>query len=360
MGRGTWGWIVVGAALVVLPPVAGRPASSAHAGGAPPDVTDVAGDAASVDLGLVAVGEEVRHAFRIANDSARPLTLRAQRVPAGIAVRAMDHTIPAGGSGRVELGIDGFAFAGPVTLDVVLATDDATRATIRLTLAVDVHAFVLADPGFARYLFVQGAPEGTIGQTISATDGAPFRVTRATSPLRDLRVAVREARLSERTEGAPPGRQWRIEATLASHPPVGPLGGFIELTLDHPRQHRLRIPVSGFVRPMLAVTPPAGELGDVRAGEPVQGRFVVKNFAEEGLVLEHVTSDVPGLTAVVKTTDPGHAFTIGLVVAIEARPGPFDGHLRIRTSSTRQRRIDVPIRGTIVEPSRAAAATSVP
>lgn len=358
VGRGPRGWIVVAVALALAP--ASARAAGPHrpvVGNAAP-VTDVVGDTASVDLGVVPVGEETRHTFRIANDAATPLTVRPQHVPPGVTLPTLDGTIVPGGHGRVEVALDGFAFAGPTSLEVVLATDDTAR-TIRLALTADVHAFVIADPGYARYLFVQGASPGTIGQTVFATDGAPFRVTHVASPLAALQVRVREARPDERAEETSAGTQWRIESTLASQPPVGPLGGFLDLTLDHPRQHRLRIPVSGFVRPMFAVTPPAGDLGEVHAGEPVRGRFVVKNFAAEGITLERVRSDVPGLTADVRTEDSGHTFSIGLTVAADTRPGRFDGRLRIATSTAKQRQIEIPIHGVVLAPASAAASAAI-
>lgn len=319
----------------------------------------VEGAAASVDLGVVAVGEDARCEFFLRNDSHEPLTLRRARVPGEVAITALDERIAPGASGRVQITLDTFALAGPNELALALASSDPARPEIRLALRVDVRAFVVADPGFARYLFVQGAREGTIAQSLWAADGAPFRVTAVSSPLPHLRVRVREARAAERSRDAK-GRQWRVESTLASRPPVGPLGGFIELTINHPRQHRVRIPVSGFVRPMLAVTPPAGNLGDVRAGTAVRGRFVLENFADESVTVERVRTDVPGMTADVSIREPGHVYTVGLAVDPEARPGPFSGRIRIRTSSAKAREVEVPIEGTIVAPVGAETSKAEP
>jgi hypothetical protein len=322
-------------------------------------VTPVVGSTATADLGVVAVGEEIRHAFQLTNDGPAALTVHATRVPATVTVATIDRTIAPGAVGRVELALDTFALTGPSRVEVVLASDDPARPEIRLAVSADVRAFVVADPGFARYLFVQGARAGTIAQTVSATDGADFRVTRVISPLPHLRVTTREARPAERTPDAP-GRQWHVESTLVSRPPVGPLAGFIEVALDHPRQHHLRIPVSGFVRPMFAVTPPAGELGDVRAGSPTRGRLLVKNFADESVTLGRVTSDVAGIGAEVTTVEPGHVFTILLTVAADAPPGAFDGLLHIRTSSAKEPAIHVPLRGRIVAANAAEISSSAP
>jgi hypothetical protein len=318
--------------------------------------TTVEGGGATADLGVVAVGERARHAFRIRNDGDRALALRVLRMPPGATVATpLPTTIAAGATGRIEVALDAVAFAGSPRLEVVLATDDPARAEIRLALRAEVRAFVVADPGFARYIFVQGAREGTIAQTIWATDGADFRVTGVTSPFPYLRVRAREARGGERAAGVP-GRQWRVESTLTAEPPVGPLAGFVEVRLDHPRQRRLLVPVSGFVRPMFAVTPPAAELGDVHAGAPVPGRLVVQNFADEGVALERATSDVTGVGSEITTVERGHVFRIRLTIAGDAAPGEFRGVLRIRTASPKVPVLEVPLHGRIVARAETAAA----
>jgi hypothetical protein len=355
---------VIGLVLALAPPEPLR----ALAGQSPPVAAEdtaattpivVAGAESTADVGVVAVGADARYEFSVRNDSSEPLTLRPARVAAEAAITALDERIAPGARGRVHVALDTFALAGPNEVAVVLASSDPGRPEIRLTLRIDVRSFIVVDPGFARYLFVQGAREGTIAQSLWASDGTPFRVIGVRSPSPHLRVRVREARADERTQAAS-GRQWRVESTLASRPPVGPLGGFIELTLDHPRQQRVRIPVSGFVRPMLAVTPPAGDLGEVRAGTAVRGRFVLKNFAEENVSVAHVRADVAGVAADVITVEPGHVYTVGLAIAADAPPGPFSGRIRIRTSSAKTRDVDVPIHGTIVGPAGAATSKAEP
>lgn len=351
----TWVGIALAAVAAVLPLTA-TAGSTATATTATVEGTAAAtGNAAAtlvnaatarLDLGIVAVGDEPRFEFRLVNDRDVPLTLRPTAVPPGLAITAIDTTLAPGARGRIELALDGFAVAGPTSLETTLATDDPARPEVRLTVLVDVRPFVVADPGSARYLFVRGAKEGTIGQTLWARDGAGFHVTHVASPSPSLRVRARAARASERVPDVP-GPQWRVEATIASLAPVGPLTGSIELTLDHSRQHRLRIPVSGFVRPMFAVTPPAGDLGTVAAGATVRGRFLVKNFADEAVTIEYVRADVPGFVAAITTVDPGHVFTIGLTVTDDAPAGAFDGRLHVRTSSPKERDLEIPISGTI-------------
>ena len=106
---------------------------------------------------------------------------------------------------------------------------------------------LLADPGYARFNVVQQEREGTIPQTVWSTDGKSFRVLAVESPTPALRTSFREAAAGERRADTA-GSQWRIALTLPVDAPVGALVGDVVVVTDHPRQQRLYLPLSGFVR----------------------------------------------------------------------------------------------------------------
>src|SRR5690606_35491002 len=148
-----------------------------------------------------------------------------------------------------------------------------------LETRVAIVPALLAHPGYARWLFVQGEPEGTVGQTVWASDGKDFSVLDVRAPS-EVRTAYR---LAEGEELRPEvsGRQWLNEATLDQWAPMGALTAFIELHTAHPEQSQIRIPVSGFVRPPIHVTPPAGTYGEVDVTAGKKAVFVVKSFSTE-------------------------------------------------------------------------------
>jgi hypothetical protein len=220
---------------------------------------------------------------------------------------------------------------------------------VALAVQLDVRPFLLVRPGYARYITVQKAREGTLAQTIGAADGATFRVLRVESPLPSLRVSFREARPDER-QPAWTGSQWRVTVTLASESPVGALAGSIVVHTDHPRQRRAFIPVSGFVRPILAVTPPEARLGDLdhRRSNPV--RLLVRNFAEEPIEITGVSTDVAAVRAELEPIQAGRTWRLKLLPAPGAPLGPFEGTLRLRTGSPKLPSLEVPLSGRIVGP----------
>jgi hypothetical protein len=244
----------------------------------------------------------------------------------------------------VRVFVDTWELRGPVDLAVPVSTNDPERAEIALRLKLDVRPFVLARPGRARYITVRGAPEGTVGQTLSSSDGQDFQILGVESPYPHLRVVYREAVPAERIDGRP-GRQWRIEASLASESPVGALAGFIAVRVDHPRQKAVRIPVSGFVRPIFAVTPPDIALGDVDPGKSRRLTLVFKNFAEEPAELIRVESTLANVAAEAVAVEPGRSYRVLVTIGPGTPEGPFQGTIVIRTSNTRQPTVEVRLTG---------------
>jgi hypothetical protein len=308
----------------------------------------------SHDLGVVAVGSDVVHEFAIRNEGSAPLTLKQGRATRELKVLGYDRTIAPGDTGRITVAVDTWTGVGPGTLNARFSSNDPARPEIVLEVKVHIRPYVLADPGYVRYVVVQGSGEGTVSQTLMPTDGGDFRITRVEAPAY-LRVSYREAGLPEWNRETR-GRKWILDATILSEAPVGALSGFIAVHLDHPEQKQLRIPISGFVRPVFAVTPPAGHVGDVDPTRPLErSSLIVKNFAREPAVVKDVTTDIPGLSVVVTPIESGRTYRLRLVFSPDAPAGAFDGTIRVETSSPRVPLLEVPVSGRIVSKPPPAA-----
>ncbi len=291
-----------------------------------------------VDLGVVAVGQDVEHVFDVRNDGDAPLTLGKATVSRGGKVTAAPATIAPGQAAQVRLVVDTFLVRGKVPVMAAFPTNDPVTARLELTLTVEVKPFISVDPGQARYLMVQGAPAGTIRQRVWA-----IAVTGVASPHAFLAVAFREATALER-DPAVARRQWVVDITLPTDAPVGALAGSVVVSVDHPAQKKAWIPVSGFVRPMFAVTPPAADLGNFDPKVPSLGVLVVKNFADESADLTAVTCSIAGIKPAIEIVEAGHHWRIRLS-ADPALSGPVQGTLRITTSSPKVPVIEVPLTG---------------
>jgi len=291
------------------------------------------------------VGDNGSCEIVIRNGGWRTLMLDKAKAPPGLTIEGAGSSVGPRGTTKIRAVVDTNVVVGKGSIPVTIRTNDPKRAELALEVKVDVRAYLVARPGYARYIFVQKAREGTIVQTVAATDDASFRVLSVESPLPHLRVAWHEATPAERRPEMN-GSQWIVESTISGDSPVGALTGNILVRTDHPKQAVLRVPVSGFVRPIFAVTPPVASLSVIDPALTPEVRLHVKNFAEEAIKVTGASTTVPGISATVTTADPGRVYYVVLKFGRELVAGPFKGTIHIQTASPKIPVLDVPLDGT--------------
>jgi len=294
------------------------------------------------DLGVLSPGDPGTADFPLVNGGDAPLTLSAE-TPDDVRVAVPSAPIPPGGDANLRVEVGTARRDGPSVVEIGVRTNDPAAPLVKLRVVLAVREYVFADPGFARFNFVQGGRYGVVRETVAANDDAPFAILSVDSTLPALTARFRPASPSERLPERP-GPQWVIDVSLSPNAPVGSLGAELVFHLDHPRQKRLILPVTGFVRPMLAVTPPEADLGDLEL-RPVTSRILVRSFAEEPVRLLQATCDVPGSGVEIRTIQEGWRWEVILRLPERAAGTLIAGWLRIETTSGTQPELEVPVRG---------------
>lgn len=333
---------------VAAPLAAAETAPPAAATTPPAPAVPLTAVAPTFDLGTLVKGDTVIHSFVLKNTGKEPLAIERVAPSCGCTVAEFDKTIPPGGEGKVHVDLHTKTLngVGSVTTEVYVQGHTAPAAV--LTLKFNVVSKLLAKPGYARWIYVQHEPQGTVGQTVYAGDGADFEVLSVESPMPAIAVTFREAKQEERIEGFT-GRQWRIEPTLAETAPAGAIAGFIDVHTTHPRQKLLQVPVSGFVRPTLFVEPDRADFGTLNLSGPRHAVFQVRNFATQAIALTGAETDVPGITARVEPIEQGRKYKVVLHLDPAAmKEGPFAGKLRVKTDSQKVPTLTVDFAGTLV------------
>jgi hypothetical protein len=299
------------------------------------------------DAGIVARGAKVRHEFVLENAGVAMLQIREVRPDCGCTVASFDAAIPPGGEGKVRAELDTQAMpAGAIAKGLTVFTNDVANPMIQLTIRAQVRAALDAQPGYFRFIHTHGAPAETASQVVWSADQAALQVTSVASSLPSFTVNFRPAGPGER-EAQGKGQQWVIVGTLAAEPPTGPLMGEVTVETNHPRQPVLHIPVTGYVHPLVAVTPPTADFGSFSGGEPRLASVLIKNNGQSPLRLLAVDTDVRGLSARIEEREKGKRFDVALTLAAGAPKGPFAGMLRVRTDSTRVPLLEVPVKGEV-------------
>ena len=300
------------------------------------------------DVGGVAKGDKITHDFVIKNEGDADLEIENVQPACGCTVAEFDKTIAPGQTGRVHAVLDTASFSGPISKGLTVFTSDPDNPQVELTIRAKVQPYIAAKPGYARYITVQGEPaQGSIGQTLWAPDGSSFEVVKVESPFPFLKVSYREAKPEERVADVN-GKQWRVDMTLSNDAKVGALADYVIIHTNHPKQKLVQIPVSGFVRPVMAVTPPVADFGKVDLREPLRKALNVRNFATEPIKITGLDESLPGIEAQVALVEDGREYEVRITLKPELGKGPFNGKLRIHTDSPKTPLIEVELKGTVL------------
>lgn len=302
------------------------------------------------DVGFVVKGDTAAHEFAIRNDGDAPLELREVRAACGCTVADFDKVIAPGQTGKVRMTVNTTTFGnGPVAKGVTVYTNDPATPTMDLTIRANIGQFIKAKPGYARYITVRGEEkEGKIVQTLWTPDKSPLQIVKVESPYPFLSVRFWEAKPEERLQEAADQQQWKIEMLLSNDAPVGALTGAVQVHTTHPKQKLVQIPVSGFVRPIIAVTPPVVDFGQIPATEPASIQLTVRNFATNAIKLTGFSGDVQGLDAKIEPLQEGREYQVRLTLKPEALKGPFNGKLTLTTDSPKLPKIEVQLKGNVI------------
>lgn len=296
------------------------------------------------DAGAVGVDATIEQTFTLRNQGAEEMRILSVEPDCGCTIVSFDRVIPPGGTGEVSARVDVSRFVGPIAKYIQVLTSDPANPQLALTIKAEVRPKVQVHPGYARFLTVEGTGELRAEQTVWASDQDDFEVVSARSPYPFLDVKVREATADqERPEGR--GQQWAVVMTLSAQAPVGPLADHVRLATNHPDARNVRIPVSGFVRPVLAANPPAVDFGVRDVTKPIVASVLVKNFSEDEIALLSATSDLEMLDVQIVPKDRDHYVT--LTLRPESFRGPFTSVLTVQTDSSRIPTLEIEIKGTV-------------
>lgn len=299
------------------------------------------------DFGVVNKGQRVTHEFQIRNDGEATLEITGVRPSCGCTVAEFDKTVAPGETGKVMATVDTRNFKGGIAKSVRVFTNDSQNPQIDLVIKANVRSQVEVDPGYARFIAVYGEPQKTSVQTLWSEDHEDLKILKAESPYPFVKVTYRQVKEDEESRDSS-GRQWQIEVALDKNAPVGPLADFVVVTTSHPKLKTLRIPVSGFVRPVMSVTPRIADFGRRELSEPQTASLEIRNLSSSAVALGDITSNLAGLEAEIEPLEEGRLYKVLLTLQPGMAKGDFEGLVTIDTNSAKQPTIEVSVKGVVL------------
>ncbi len=295
----------------------------------------------TVDVGKVAKGEKIEHAFKLRNAGDETLTVREVKASCGCTVASYDKEIAAGETGEISAVVSTANFNGPIAKSVTVFTSDSENPKITLVVKATVEPLVQVDPGYARFIVLEGAGTESNRQTLWTADGPELEVRAVRSPFPYLKASYSR-------DGDEKGR-WQVALELdRNRAPIGPMADFVEVETNHPKQRVVKIPVSGFIRPVVSVTPRVADLGSRSLETAFTTTLDVRNQTDAAISLESVSVDVAGIEAAIEEVEQGKVYKIVLTLTPGMTQGPFQGKVQITTSSRRRPLVEVDLSGTVL------------
>lgn len=296
-----------------------------------------------VDVGTTPRGETIEHSFVIANEGDAPLELTDVRPSCGCTVARFDAVVAPGQRGEIHAEVRTTGFRGAIAKSITVLTNDPRNPRIQLVVKALLQTPVEVEPGYARFVTIDGSPAKPAEQTVWSPDHPDLEILEVRSPLPFVEV--------ERLEGEAESGRHRLVVHLADDAPIGPFGDRIVVVTDHPEKPEVTIPVTGNVRPMLAVLPPVAELGQRDLAEPFVASLLVRNLSSSAIRLGEAEVDVEGVEVAVKPLEEGAAprqYRIEVTLTSGMEPGPFEGEIRVPTTSERMPVVTIPLNGTVL------------
>ena len=299
------------------------------------------------DFGVLEYGETVIHDFVIHNNGDKSLALSNVRSSCGCTVIDFDESIDPGASGRLRVELDSREQSGAFAVFVEAETNDPANARLKMTLKAELERRVRSRPGYVRYVAYRGSDEGRVStQTLWSADGGELTITGVESPYAFVAATFRRAREDELLAGVDVP-QWKVETRLAAEAPVGSMNGPLVVRVEHPVVDEVRIPLVGFVHPVVVARPDDLFFGDVQIAGGIESRLELEIHSKAGIKLTGAETTVPGVRVELGSAESDGAEIHYLMVLLtpDLLTGPFEGVVRVKTSSVELPVLEIPISG---------------
>ncbi|MEM7049485.1 MAG: DUF1573 domain-containing protein [Acidobacteriota bacterium] len=301
------------------------------------------------DAGVTPKGEKIAHEFVLRNEGAQELEIVDVRPACGCTVAEFDKSVAPGGEGKIHAVLDTTTFAGPISKGITVLTNDPVSPRLQLAIKADVQPYLFVQPGFARFIAPQHSDAGSVEQILFTRTFENLEVVKVETPYDFMTVDYRQATEQDDPRENAVGNQYVFNFNMDyDKAPIGTIADYVTIHTNHPDQPIIKVPVSGFVRPMIAVSPQEADFGEITAGEERQASMVIRSFAIEEIELTGAESTVPGVELDITPIEEGRRFNLSITLKPELPKGEFDGKIKITTNSNRKPMIEVPLRGSAI------------
>jgi hypothetical protein len=279
----------------------------------------------SKDLGTVARGSKVRHAFRIVNTTNQDIKILNWRTKCGCTeVRVGAREIPPGTQTVVEAVLDTTKFQGYKASGLTLVLEKPSFLEVDLDLTCFIRGDVMLSPGAIDFGLVGRTGKPTVTLNLSYAGGqADWQVTKMQTVSAAVTATLQEL---SRSEGAV---QYQVLATLNPSAPPGYFKDELTLLTNDPASPHIPISVSAHVQAGVTLSPSIINLGHVRRGATIQKTVLLRSSQPFQITAVKPAKGDVEATRPPDASRPIHTLTVA--VKMPSQPGPYNAVLEVTT-----------------------------
>lgn len=302
-------------------------------------------DAPVFEAGKVIRGDDIKHTFVVRNQGDAVLKIEEVSPACGCTVADYDEEIAPGEQGVIHTVVRTTSFKGPIAKQVTVFTNDMKNPRLLLTLKADIESSVDVQRGYARHQIIRGQKSKTLTQTVWSATKADLEVQGVDSPQPWIKTGFRPANEVERMAHSPKGNLWVVETSIADNAPSGPINEKVIIRTNHPRSPEIALPVSGMIRDAVVLSPRVVDFGSFEPLDPRRHSFLIINYGTEPITVDHVSANLDGLLAEIRTVEKGKRFQVNLTLDPQDLKGPFEGAITVTTSHPELSTLSAEVKG---------------
>ncbi len=300
------------------------------------------------DAGTVAKGQMIESTFVIKNNGAADLVISDARPGCGCTVASFDKVIKPGAEGKVISSVDTKNFAGPISKSILLISNDPDRPQLNLFIKAVVKPFVDVLPtGYLRFSVVKG--DSAAQDVVLVSEEKTFKPTVAEMAQPYVKAELIPAGEKDKIAGRP-GDQYKLHVSVTGDAPEGLLNAPIRISTGVTQQPNVEIPVSGYVRARVSVTPALVNFGNFTAGKDAITRNIIVTNNKPSMPVKVTKAEVsvPGFMTDVVPTQEGVSYTVVVKASDKVKKGAIDGTVKLYTTDKERAVIELPLKGEVL------------
>ncbi len=300
------------------------------------------------DAGTVAKGQMIEATFVVKNNGASDLVISDARPGCGCTVASFDKVVKPGAEGKVISSVDTKNFSGPISKSILLVSNDPDRPQLNLFIKATVKPYVDVMPtGYLRFSVVKG--DAASQDVVLVSEEKSFKPSVAETAQPYVKAEIIPAGEKDKIAGRN-GDQYKMHVSVTADAPEGLLNAPIRVATGVTQQPTLEIPVSGYVRSRVSVTPALVNFGNFTAGKDAITRniIVTNNKPSQPVKVTKAEVTVPGFQTDVVPTQEGVSYTVVVKASDKVKKGAIDGMVKLYTTDKEKAVIELPLKGEVL------------